>query len=303
MNRAGFIDWNWNSELFAFSKRLHEDFNPELLQEAFTLRSYIAQEEQKQQELGIENPVTNLKDNSELARNGAELLSNYVEMFISAHLPKLPTVGVRAVRDYLLSDEVLANVSKHIGTKDLLLSAVRKIICSAAELYYVSRNLKFCIRFAQEFPPDESTLATSFKAVVGALNKSSGNEKTFEFVRDFLCTQLNQQDIESMWEIERPIETLQEFCRIKKFAEPEPRLLNDAGKNTILAAYHVGIYCDRRLLATGFGENVNTAIEVAALNCLKKLFDIENPRPYNYKISLKEIEESLQNRRKVQRQI
>ncbi|XP_037024088.1 39S ribosomal protein L44, mitochondrial-like [Bradysia coprophila] len=91
--------------------------------------------------------------------------------------------GVRAVRDYLLSDEVLANVSRHIGTKDLILTA--------------------------EFPPDKSTLANTFKAVVGALNKSSGNEKSFEFVRDFLFTQLNQKDIESMWDIERPIELLQ----------------------------------------------------------------------------------------------
>lgn len=155
----------------------------------------------------------------------------------------------------------------------------------------------------QEFPPDEPTLATAFKAVVGALNKSSGNDKTFEFIRDFLCTQLSQKDIESMWEIERPVETLQEYCKINKFAEPEPRLLNDAAKNTILATYHVGIYCDRKLLAAGFGENVNTAIEVAAINCLKKLFDIENPRPYNYKITLKEIEEFLQNKRRVERQI
>ncbi len=96
-----------------------------LLQEAFTLRSYIIQEEQKQQQVGIESPVTNLKDNAELARFGADILSSYVEMFISSQLPKLPNVGLRSVRDYLLSDEVLANVSQHIGTKDLILSAVR----------------------------------------------------------------------------------------------------------------------------------------------------------------------------------
>lgn len=124
INRAGFIEWNWNSELFAFSKRLHEDFNPELLQEAFTLRSYIIQEEQKQQEVGIESPVTNLNDNSTLARDGTDLISNYVDMFISSQLPRLPRIGVQSVRDYLLSDEVLANVSQHIGTKDLILTAV-----------------------------------------------------------------------------------------------------------------------------------------------------------------------------------
>lgn len=127
-SRAGFIEWNWNSELFAFSKRLHEDFNPQLLQEAFTLRSYIIQEEQKQQDVGIDSPVTNLKDNAELARSGADILSTYVEMFISSQLPKLPAIGVCSIRDHLLSDEMLANVSKHIGTKDLILSAVGVVI-------------------------------------------------------------------------------------------------------------------------------------------------------------------------------
>lgn len=276
VKRSSFTDWNWNAELFAFSKRLNEDFNPEFLQEAFTTRSYIIQEEQKQQAVGIENPVTNLKDNSELVNIGADLLSKYVEMFISSQLPKLPTIGVRSMKDYLLSDKMLATVSQHIGTSELILSA--------------------------EFPPDEPTRANTFKAVVGALNKSSDNERTFEFIRDFLCTQLNQKDIESMWEIERPIELLQEYCRANKIAEPEPRLLNDAAKNTILAVYHVGIYCDRKMLATGFGENVNTAIEVAAINGLKKFYGIENPRPYNFKITLRELEESRQNRRKVERQ-
>lgn len=122
--RSGFIEWNWTSELFAFSKRLHEEFNPVLLQEALTVQSYIAEEERKQKEVGIEDPVTNLKDNSELASIGGDILSTYVEMFISSQLPKLPAAGVRSMRDYLLSDDVLAKLSQHIGTKDLILTAV-----------------------------------------------------------------------------------------------------------------------------------------------------------------------------------
>lgn len=105
-----------------------------------------------------------------------------------------------------------------------------------------------------------------------------------------------------MWEIQRPIELLQEYCRVNKLAEPEPRLLNDAAKNTILAVYHVGIYSDRKMLAAGFGENVNTAIEVAAINCLKRFYEIDNVRPYNFQITLKEVSEFQQNRRKVERQ-
>lgn len=114
---------------------------------------------------------------------------------------------------------------------------------------------------------------------------SSGHERAFEFIRDFICTQLNQKDINDLWTIERPIELLQDICKDLKFGEPEPRLIGDAGKNTILAAYHVGIYCDKKLLGTGFGENVDIAIETAALNCLRKLYGTNNVRPFNYKIS------------------
>ena len=43
----------------------------------------------------------------------------------------------------------------------------------------------------QEYPVDEFTLANTFKAVVGALLKSSGEEKAAHFVRDFVITLLN----------------------------------------------------------------------------------------------------------------
>ncbi|KAJ6636600.1 39S ribosomal protein L44, mitochondrial [Pseudolycoriella hygida] len=275
VNRTTFVEWNWHAELFAYSKRLTEDFNLELLQEAFTTRSYIEQEERKQQNVGINNPVTNLKDNSELAVIGADLLSTHVENFISSHLPKLPAAGVRSVRDYLLNDEMLAHIARHLGTRDLVL--------------------------ASEFPCDVPTLAAAFKAVIGALYKSSGNDRTFAFIRDFVCTQLNQKDVDSMWEIERPFEMLQEYCKNNGLAEPEPRLLNDAAKNTIYATYQVGIYTDRKYIAAGFGEDIDTAIFVAALNSLKKFYDIANPRPYDFAVTLKEMEEKMeQNRRKVE---
>lgn len=81
-----------------------------------------------------------------MARNGADILSTYVEMFISSQLPKLPAIGVGSVRDYLLSDEMLANVSKHIGTKDLILSAVSFVLVSVHDIrkaYGTNRSMHF----------------------------------------------------------------------------------------------------------------------------------------------------------------
>lgn len=40
--RSKFTDWNYSSEIYAFGKRLQEDFLPELLVQAFTHRCCFA---------------------------------------------------------------------------------------------------------------------------------------------------------------------------------------------------------------------------------------------------------------------
>lgn len=122
--RSTFTDWNYQAELYAFSKRLNEDFNLSLLQQAFTQRSYIIQEEMKQAEVGVEKPTINLQDNTLLVKAGEEIISEYVEKFLLQSLPKLPKEGIKAIKDYLISEDVLANVSSHLGTNDIILSEV-----------------------------------------------------------------------------------------------------------------------------------------------------------------------------------
>lgn len=126
-NRKTFVEWNLTAELYAFGQRLGEQFDTALLQQAFTHRSYILQEELRQQQLDIEQPETNLRDNRELIERGQVLLAEHTELFVQAHFPLLPEAGVRAVRDHLLSEAVLANVSAHLGTSDLILSAVSRV--------------------------------------------------------------------------------------------------------------------------------------------------------------------------------
>lgn len=124
-NRKSFIEWNYNSELYAFGQRLGEQFDLSYLQQSFTHRSYIIQEELRQQEVGIVNPVTNLQDNKPLIEKGDQLLASHINAFLSAHLPQFPLAGIAAIQQYLLSEESLANISSHLGTSDLILSAVR----------------------------------------------------------------------------------------------------------------------------------------------------------------------------------
>lgn len=133
--RSGFIEWNYSSEIYAYNARLNENFRLELLVQAFTQRSYIAQEEHRQRKVGIEEPVLNLKDNFELAKKGEEIVHKYVTAFVRSHFPLYPDAGVTAVKDYLCSREKLAFVSSQLGNKEIILTSV-SILRLAHEIEY-----------------------------------------------------------------------------------------------------------------------------------------------------------------------
>uniref|UniRef100_A0A336LLF6 Large ribosomal subunit protein mL44 n=1 Tax=Culicoides sonorensis TaxID=179676 RepID=A0A336LLF6_CULSO len=262
--RSSFLDWNYGAEIFSFQKRLNEEFDKDLLQQSLTHRSYIIKEEQRQKELGIEQPDLGLKDNRKMIEDGNQLLSNYVNAFLLFSYPKLPSIGIKAIHDYLLSDDLLAHVSSHIGTKDLILT--------------------------EEFPIEKTTLANTFKAVVSALQQSTDDGRAFLFVRDFVLTQLNQKDIQEIWEVDEPLQLLTEICQDLGMGVPEPRSIGQCGKNTILACSYVGLYCNKKLLSKGFGENVHMAVKVAALNGLNKLCKTEEwSKPLNFSVTLDEV--------------
>lgn len=223
--RSSFVEWNYRAELFAFGKRLQEEFQLPLLQTAFTQQSYITQEEQKQRDLGIDEIDLKMENNQKLAEQGLYIIQQYVAAFLQYNLPKVPAEGQQAIAGYLSSQETLAYIAKNLGMSDLILCA--------------------------EYPASEESLAQSFKAVVGALHESTGMERAFNFVRDFVCTQLNQKDLLELWEIKEPQKMLQQICVQEKLGEPEPRLLGDCGKNTVLAAFQVGMYSNKKLIGKG----------------------------------------------------
>lgn len=266
--RSEFIEWNYNAEIFAFSVRLKEKFAPALLQQAFVDRSFIVQEEMKQRAVGIEQPDLQLTDNTNLVKKGEELMTEYIITYLNLSLPKFPRDGIKAIYQHLVSEKTLAHVSKNLGTKDLILSA--------------------------EFPVSDRTFASNLKALVGALFESSGEAKAFEFIRDFIVTQLNQADVNELWQIENYFELLREICKDKKAGEPEVRLISEVGRNTLLAAYQVGIYCNKRMIGSGFGEDVTIATEDAAKDSLRNFFQTNtNMKPFDFKMPVDVVMKSL----------
>ncbi|XP_075146099.1 mitochondrial ribosomal protein L44 [Haematobia irritans] len=259
--RSGFVEWNYRAELFAFGKRLQEDFQLPLLQTAFTHQSYIAKEEVKQRELGITDVDIQMSHNKDLSAKGDYIIKEYIDAFLAHSFPKLPAEGRMAILAHLMNTDTLSDVALHLGMKDLLLDA--------------------------DYPPSKESMAQSLKAVIGALADSSGIERSYLFVRDFICTQLNQKDILELWNIENPEDLLLKECQSRKLSAPEPRLLGDCGKNTVLAVYHVGIYSNQNLIGKGFGEDIPTAIRTASLDALQAMFGIhDNMKPIDFKVQV-----------------
>lgn len=257
--RNTFVEWNYDSEVYAFGKRLRENFDIAYLQRAFIHRSYIAKEEMRQKNLGVENPEINLQDNSALIKAGQYLVIDYVTAYLEHSLHKVPKEGIQAFAAYLTSVSTLANISKNLGTFDLILS----------------ENI------------DDFTMADTLLAVIGALRESSGDEKVYSFVRDFICTHLNQKDVLDIWKISAPFESLKSYCSQHNLANPEPRLIGESAKNTVLATFHVGIYCDKNLVGEGFGEDAQTAIRTASIEALHKFYGVgDNMKPFDYSLML-----------------
>lgn len=88
--RSTFLEWNRSTEIYAFNKRLSEDFNLEKLEQAFTFRSYVIQEELRQKEMGIEDAKLDIQDNTELIMKGEKLTSEIVQNYLTKVLPLTP---------------------------------------------------------------------------------------------------------------------------------------------------------------------------------------------------------------------
>lgn len=162
-NRSAYAEWNFPAEVYSFGARLGENFRQDLLTEAFTQRSYVAQKEYRRESVANEESQTNppliergkekiqhivdnyvlyppvqpenadgdvqephihMNDCNRLAKKGEEIIRKYVDAFVRYHLQLAPDDVVKAVKDYLLSTEKLAEVSLGLGTKDIILADV-----------------------------------------------------------------------------------------------------------------------------------------------------------------------------------
>lgn len=262
--RSSFTDWNFDSEVYAFDQRLNENFDLKLLAQAFCQRSYIVQEELRLEQLGVDVNEIALSDNRQLAETGRAIATEYVLAFLKYHLPRLPAAGIATVADFLLSVEKLAHIATNLGTKDLIM--------------------------AQEYPPSNESLATTLLACVGALKASQPDAslvRPYNFVRDFICTHLNQVDITDVWTIEKPLEVLRSAYAEQGVAQIEPRIIGETAKADLLFCCRIALYDSnsKKLLGSSYGETFESATAAAAVDALARLYGISNLRPFDFSLA------------------
>lgn len=255
--RNTFLEWNRSAEIYAFNQRLSERFDTEKLEQAFTHRSYVIREEQRQKEMGIENPVLAVQDNTELIRKGDKLTSESVQNYLVQVLPHASEDVIISLHDYLLSEEILAKAALHIGTKDIILT--------------------------EEHPVAQKTLADTFLALIAALAESVDANHAANFVRDFLIVTLAEKDLTEIWNPAQPVELLNDILQKQNRPSIEPRLIAQTGQNTLLATYHIGMYSDKQFLGSGFGQTIQEAKNVAAMNVLSRMFGLlDSSKPIRF---------------------
>ncbi|XP_022085881.1 39S ribosomal protein L44, mitochondrial-like [Acanthaster planci] len=248
-------NWDYDSELYAFGKRLGEDFTDATLRTALTDQSYVEQEETRREEMGVTGDSVKLEieDNQELAQTGGVFISDYIKAYLRRVYPKLPDEGICAVSDYLTRPELLVHVGSHLGLRDIILCA--------------------------GFPTPPEVASSALQAIVGAILQDTSAERAGLFVRDFLLSQLVDKDINELWPITNPMGLLVELLEREGRAPPEVRLLRQVGTSTIMPLYMVGVYSDRKLLGWGPGETLAIAEEEAARVALKHIFGTTENSP------------------------
>lgn len=249
--RSQYADWNYRSEIYAFSRRLHENLSEDTLRQIFTHPSYAQDFRDKQTQLNL--PHMEVKSNESLVQNGQQLLTDYLKPYLRYTFSKMPEDGISHITNYLSSDDVLADVASWIGCKEIILS--------------------------REYPPEMQTMADTVRALIGGIH-SEEPDKTRRFIVDIIVSYINDKDIfDDIWQLPNPQETLNLILANSQLPAYEPRIMFETGVKTVEQCYIVGLYTNQKFLGSSAGETLKIAEHCAALDTLQTLYDLKEDRP------------------------
>ena len=210
--RSSFTDWNYHAEVKALQVRLGETFDGEVLGRALVMESHVEQERLKQEELGVE-VSTQLRDNSELAVKGEKIIKTVLTRWLRTAYPLLPEEMITEVRQFLTTEQMLAEVGFHIGLREIVLS--------------------------EEYPPSATTLKQSLTAVIAALAETDRG-RAEQLVIDLVASQLQGEEIQEICSesLVNPLRILNTILSNSGLPPPESRLLFQTGQSVAATWSH-----------------------------------------------------------------
>lgn len=219
--------------------------NQKLFNQAFTHRSYL-NEVKSDGKTG--EPINKKIDSNErLEFLGDSILSFVVSSHLFKNYPQFDEGTLTNLRSIL------------VNTKSLAESAAK---LKFGELLKLSKGEE-----ESKGRENQSLLADSFEAFIGALFLDQGIEK----VQDFLLhTILNKIEMSLKREtLKDPKSLLQEHVQSRKQNSPEYRVTNEEGP-AHAKTFTVGVFVADKLLGTGEGKSKQEAQEQAAIKALDK---------------------------------
>lgn len=207
--------------------------NKNLLVNAFTHRSYLN-----------EHKKFKGTSNERLEFLGDSVLSIVVSLFLFRELPKSPEGELTQLRASLVRTETLSKLASELSLGNYL-------HLSKGEEESGGRT-------------NNSTLANTFEALIGAIYLDQGFEKTESFITKIML--INWKEL-SKTAVSDNKSRLQEVLQKKYKVSPTYKLLSTWGPDHA-KQFQVGVYMNDKLLGKGTGKNKQQAAQIAAENAL-----------------------------------
>lgn len=215
-------------------KNLPKFKNKKLFLQAFTHRSFLNEAREK------------VESNERLEFLGDSILSFVVSEFLFKTYPHFPEGTLTNLRSRLVNTKTLAQVAKELDFGALLR-------LSKGEEESKGRQ-------------NQSLLADSFEAFIGALYLDQGIQKVSDFLTEILLLKAQQFVQEKSFKDAKSL--LQEYVQSKKQNSPIYKVLSEKGP-AHAKVFTVGVYVQNKLIAKGEGNSKQEAEKEAAQEALK----------------------------------
>lgn len=220
-------------------KKLPAFKNKTLLKQAFIHRSYLNETKEK------------LSSNERLEFLGDSILSFIVSNHLYSAYPDFNEGLLTNIRSLVVNTKSLAQIAKEYNLGD-------NLMLSRGEEESQGRQ-------------NESLLANSVEAVLGALFLDQGIDVVRDFVLSILEPKIEQ--IVKLKAFKDPKSLLQEYVQSQKQNSPVYKVLNEEGPPHA-KIFTIGVYIQDEMLGSGVGKSKQTAEENAAKIALEKLKSI-----------------------------